>query len=370
MPASQAKVRVLIVDDSPLMRSLLKRALGAHPQIEVAGHAVDGGDALRQIATLRPDVVTLDVEMPNLNGLGVLERAAGKLPVAFVMVSTLTEAGARITLEALRKGAFDYIPKPRTSGASAEEFEAEVHRKVLAAARAKGRTRILRAGNPETTAPQLPPNAVRGWVVALGISCGGPQTLSQMLPAFPSDFVPIVVTQHMPAQFTGPFAAQLGHLCAMRVQEAQHGAPLEQGTIYIAPGSHHLKVVRVGVELRTELDGGAKVSGHRPAVDVMFDSLARACPTHCVAAVLTGMGSDGAQGTVRLHTAGAWTLAQDADTSLVYGMPKAAAETGAVDQIVPLGRMPGVIANLLQRGVRRRTPGMAVAGAPPGTAPR
>jgi two-component system chemotaxis response regulator CheB len=335
--------------------------LSNHPQIEVVGHAVDGQDALRKIAALRPDVVTLDVEMPNLNGIGVLERAAGKLPVAFLMVSTLTDAGARVTLEALRKGAFDYVPKPQTSGASPAEFEAELHRKVLAASRAKGRARRLCAGAPETTAPRLPPNQIHGWVVALGISCGGPQTLSQMLPAFPSDFVPIVVTQHMPAQFTGPFAAQLDSLCAMQVQEARHGALLEQGTIYIAPGSHHLKIVRAGIELRIELDDGPKVSGHRPAVDAMFDSLARACATRCIAAVMTGMGSDGAAGTARLHAAGAWTLAQDAETSLVYGMPKAAAETGAVDQVVALGQIPAAIARLLHRGPRTRA--MTSAGA-------
>lgn len=352
MPNAATHVRVLVVDDSALIRNLLKRALDQHAQIEVVGQAVDGVDALQKIAALRPDVVTLDVEMPRLNGIGVLQRAAGKVPVSFVMVSTLTEAGARVTLEALRIGAFDYVTKPQGAGAANKEFQADVHRKVLAAAKAKGRARLLSQSAPQrSSAPSLPPNRARGWVVGIGISCGGPQTLSEMLPAFPSDFVPIIITQHMPAQFTKSFATQLDGICAMKVVEAAQGTALEMGHVYIAPGSHHLGLRRLGTQIRIELDAGAKVSGHRPSADFMFASMARVCGPRCVAAVMTGMGSDGAQGVGQLREAGAWTIAQDQQTSLVFGMPKAAAQVG-VDHVAGLGQIPMTIAKMLQRGPR------------------
>lgn len=344
--------RVLVVDDSALIRNILTSALNASPKISVVGQAVDGVDALQKIASLRPDVVTLDVEMPRLNGIGVLRKAAGKIPVAFVMVSTLTEAGARITLEALREGAIDYLTKPQGAGAANKQFQTEVIRKVIAAATSKGRMkRILQTGGA-SAAPKLPPNHIRGWVVGIGISCGGPQTLSEVLPLFPSDFVPIVVTQHMPAQFTKAFAAQLDGLCAMRVKEAVTGDTVENGTIYIAPGSHHLKIRRTGTRLSTELDAGEKVSGHRPSADVMFASLAAACGQRCVGVVMTGMGADGARGLGQLHQAGAWTIAQDEATSLVYGMPKVAKELGVADKVCPMLRIPELASRMMQRGPR------------------
>jgi two-component system chemotaxis response regulator CheB len=344
-------VRVLVVDDSALMRSFVTGALSPNPRIQVVGQAVDGIDALKKIASLRPDVVTLDVEMPNLNGIGVLERAAGKLPVSFLMVSTLTQAGARVTFEALNKGAFDYVTKPQAAArVSRPEFQKLLQDKVLAAAAAKGRARKLVQGGPDSAAPQLPPNRTTGWVVAIGISCGGPQTLHQMLPAFPSDFLPIVITQHMPAQFTLAFAKHLDAACAMRVREATHGEVLQQGTILVAPGDRHLKFVRRGTQIVTELDGGPPVSGHRPSVDVMFSALARVCPTRTVGVIMTGMGRDGTAGLVELAGAGALTVGQDEATSLVYGMPKAAAEAGAVQHVAALPKIPATIARLVQSG--------------------
>ncbi|MBN2448719.1 MAG: chemotaxis response regulator protein-glutamate methylesterase [Phycisphaerae bacterium] len=352
MATSNPLIRVLIVDDSALLRNLLTRVLSTHPQIEVVGTAVDGIDALQKIAALRPNVVTLDIEMPRLNGIGVLERAAGKVPVSFLLVSTLTQAGAQVTLEGLRKGAFDYITKPQSGAHAAKDFQRDVQRKVLAAARTNGRVRRILQSSEGSSAPKLPPNHVHGWVVGIGISCGGPQTLAEMLPAFPSDFVPILITQHMPAQFTGPFAQHLDQVSAMIVREAVHGDTLEQGTVYIAPGSHHLRLVRQGLKLRIALDPGPLVSGHRPSADVMFESMAGACAIRSVGVVMTGMGRDGARGLHRLHAAGAWTIAQDRETSLVYGMPKVAAELGAVDRVRPLGMIPGTIAAMLQRGQR------------------
>ncbi len=357
--AASRSVRVLIVDDSALVRSIVSSALRGDPQITVVGQAADGADALAKIQALRPDVVTLDVEMPRMNGLEVLERVAGKVPVAFLMCSTLTTAGARITFEALQRGAVDYVPKPDSGLAAKLEFQATLRQKVLNAAAARTRVRaLLRPAGGANGAPQLPPNRARGWVVAIGISCGGPQTLHQMLPAFPSDFVPIVVTQHMPAQFTRSFAEHLNAACAMRVEEAREGQPIQPGVILIAPGGAHLHVVRRGIELAVRLVGGPKVSGHKPSVDAMFASLAQSCGPRCVACVMTGMGNDGAEGIRMLKQAGARTLAQDQATSLVYGMPKAAAETGCVDQVASLGELPGSIARMLQS-----SPGAAAATA-------
>ncbi len=350
-----SKVRVLIIDDSAVVRSILKGSLSQHPSIEVVGQAADGIEGLKQIKALRPDVCTLDVEMPRMNGLEVLNRVGGKLPVAFVMCSTLTQAGAQTTLEALQKGAFDYVAKPQQGGFAGDaRFRRELHEKVLAAARAKGRTRkLLRAtasGSEGASAGlrRLPPNKARGWIVAIGISCGGPQTLYEMLPVFPSDFVPIVITQHMPAAFTGSFAKHLDQLCAMDVCEGQDGMPIEHGKIYIAPGSHHMEIIRRGMGLGLKLDDGPEVSGHRPSVDVMFSSLARTCPTRCVAIIMTGMGRDGTAGMQILRRAGARTIAQDEATSLVYGMPKAAVAAGCVERSVPLSDIPKVAAELVQ----------------------
>ncbi len=346
-------VRVLVVDDSTVVRAFICGALTRNPQFQVVGQAVDGLDALRKIAALRPDVVTLDVEMPRMNGIGVLERAAGKLPVSFVMVSTLTQAGAQVTFEALNRGAFDYVTKPQNAARTARpEFQRNLQAKVLAAAQAKGRTRQLARADAGSQVPRLPPNRATGWVVAMGISCGGPQTLYRLLPAFPSDFVPIVLTQHMPAQFTGPFAKHLDGVCAMKVREAVGGEALEPGTVLVAPGDRHLRVTRRGIRLATELDAGPQVSGHRPSVDAMFQSVAEACGPRAVGVVMTGMGRDGAAGIVALAAAGARTVAQDEQTSLVYGMPKAAAETGRVQHVVPLSALPATIARLIQREER------------------
>lgn len=353
---AEQSIRVLIVDDSAVVRGILHRALSEHPRIEVIGAAFDGNDALKKLAALRPDVVTLDVEMPNMNGLQVLERVGGKLPVSFLMCSTLTQAGAKITLEALRRGAFDYITKPDASELRGnDDFKQLVQQKVLAAFNAKGRIRQVMSGAATARAPELAPNRARGWLVGIGISCGGPQTLHDVLPAFPSDFVPIIITQHMPAGFTRSFAAQLDAECAMHVREAGDNERVKAGEILIAPGSHHLKLVRRGVELFTSLDAGPKVSGHRPAADVMFASMARACGARCIAVVMTGMGGDGAAGIQQLHQAGAFTMAQDEATSLVFGMPKVAAATGCVREIVAMRQMPHAVARVIGAAAPVRT---------------
>lgn len=349
------RIRTLIVDDSSLIRAMLQRGLSQDPRIEVVGMAEDGVEAISKIKLLRPDVVTLDVEMPRMNGIAVLDRVAGRVPIAFVMVSTLTKSGANITFEALQKGAFDYVTKPTGSGQAATQvFLDQLIRRVVAASQAKsrGRLKILSKQAQGSTAPQLPPCKERGWVVGIGISCGGPQTLTKMLPAFPSDFVPIVVTQHMPSPFTTSFADNLNRLCAANVSEAKDGDKIENGRIYIAPGTHHLRVTRNGVDLRIRLDDGPKVSLHKPSVDVMFASIARTCGSRAIGVIMTGMGDDGSRGIVEMHKTGAYTVAQDEESSLVYGMPKAAAATGCIDHNVALDRIPAAIVKLMERGVR------------------
>lgn len=349
-----SKVRTLIVDDSTFVRTILRSALSQHPQIEVVGFAKDGVEALKKIAQLKPDVVTLDVEMPRLNGIGVLKRVVGKAPVAFVMVSTLTQAGARITFEALEHGAFDFVAKPKTGGfAGLPQFRQRLHEKVLGAARFRGRRRRVITPKSTSSAPSLPPNRHRGWVVAIGISCGGPQTLMEMLPAFPSDFVPILITQHMPAEFTASFAKRLDDACSVTVREAAHLDRPEPGTILIAPGAKHMKLVRQGASLFIHLDDGPKVSGHRPSVDVLFDSVSRSCGPRSVGVIMTGMGRDGADGITQMRQTGAWTIAQDEETSIVYGMPKEAVKADGIDHIVPMPRIPYAVARLLQRGAKQ-----------------
>ena len=349
-----SKIRTLIVDDSAVVRTILKTALQQHPQIEVVGSAEDGFEALKQIATLKPDVVTLDVEMPKLNGIGVLERVVGKAPVGFVMVSTLTQSGAQITFEALRKGAFDFVAKPQSGGfAGLPQFRERLYEKVIGAARARGRKHhptTSVAPSKTSAAPTLPPNKVRGWVVGIGISCGGPQTLMEMMPTFPSDFVPILITQHMPAAFTPSFAKHLDNICAMNVKEAQHLDRLQMGTVLVAPGSKHMKLIRQGTALVIHLEDSEKVSGHRPSADVMLSSIAKCCGSRAVGVIMTGMGGDGARGLLEMRQNGAWTIAQDAATSLVYGMPKEAVKLGGADHVVPLPKIPYAISRLMQRG--------------------
>jgi len=343
------------VDDSTVVRKILRSALSQHPRIEVVGEAVDGVDGIKQISRLRPDVVTLDVEMPRLNGIGVLERVVGRVPISFVMVSTLTQAGARITFEALEKGAFDFVAKPESGGfAGLPEFRERLHEKVLGAAKYKGRRKHLaRTTTGPTAAPSLPPNKQKAWIVAIGISCGGPQTLIKMMPAFPSDFVPILITQHMPAQFTPSFAKHLHETSHLTVREAAHLDRPTPGTALVAPGGKHMKLVRRGAHLVVHLDEGAKVSRHRPSVDVLFDSVAKCCGPRAVGVIMTGMGDDGAAGITRMRQAGAWTIGQDEETSLVYGMPQAAAKADGLDHVVPVGKIPLAVSKLLQRGVKK-----------------
>lgn len=334
-----APVRVLIVDDSPTMRGLIMAALRRDPEIEVVGSAADPLEARALIKELNPDVITLDVEMPNMNGLEFLEKIMRLRPMPVVMVSTLTQSGAEITLQALEMGAVDAVGKPGAGSTAAEAF-AELGLKVKTAARSRVRARdVVAAPRPRTDYRASPDH-----ILAIGASTGGVEALLTILSAFPADCPATVITQHMPATFTPSFAARLDKASAATVSEATDGALLMPGHIYLAPGGvAHLEVS--GATPRCRLSPGDTVSGHRPSVDMLFRSVAR-LRRPMTGVILTGMGRDGAEGLLAMRQAGARTLGQDEASSVVYGMPRVAHEIGAVERQLPLHRLSSAILDL------------------------
>lgn len=329
-------VKVLVVDDSATMRSLISAVLRQDPEITVIGQAGDPLEAREAIKRLNPDVITLDVEMPNMNGLSFLEKIMRLRPMPVVMVSTLTQVGADVSLAALELGAFDCVGKPM-AGVPAELAFGGLAAKVKAAARARLRAGSDRAPNEMLTSTEFRPN---GRVIAIGSSTGGVEALLSVLSAFPANCPPTVITQHMPASFTKSFAERLNRSCKARVDEASDGAPLAVGQIYLAPGGdNHLQVVGSPTQMRCRLHPGEPVNGHRPSVDVLFDSVSRTAGSAVVGAILTGMGRDGAQGLLTMRKAGAVTIGQNESTSVVYGMPRVAFEIGGVAKQLPLQKI-------------------------------
>lgn len=332
-------VRVLVVDDSLTMRGLISAALKSDPEIEVVGTAADPIEARAAIKALNPDVITLDVEMPNMNGLEFLEKIMRLRPMPVVMVSTLTAAGTDVTLAALEIGAVDAVAKPAV--ASVDAFH-DLIGKVKMAARSRVRAR------GDTPAAAEAPRAYRpdpNHILAIGSSTGGVEALLTVLSGFPENCPATIITQHMPATFTASFAARLDRVCAPTVTEAVDGAPLKPGHIYLAPGgATHLEVAS-GMSPRCRLVASDPVNGHRPSVDVMFDSVVR-LKRPMTGVILTGMGRDGAKGLLTMREAGGRTLGQDEATCVVYGMPKAAFELGAVERQLPLHRLSPAILEL------------------------
>ncbi|MCC6779797.1 MAG: chemotaxis response regulator protein-glutamate methylesterase [Hyphomicrobiales bacterium] len=334
-------VRVLIVDDSSLMRQLLTRVLSNDPEIEVVGSAPDPHVARDMIKSLDPDVVTLDVEMPRMDGVAFLRKIMELRPMPVVMISSQTQAGADVTLQALEIGAVDFVAKPASAPAVMEMSE-ELTTKVKAAGRIRMRSRRTETVAAPKPRPGL--NRTSGKMVLIGASTGGVEALKEVLKRMPADAPPILITQHMPERFTAAFAARLNNECAMTISEAQDGEPIQEGHAYIAPGgSRHLELARSGRGYFCRLQEGPPVSGHRPSVDALFHSAARLGGTNLIAAILTGMGKDGAVGMLELRKAGAVTFGQDEETSLVYGMPRAAFEIGAVSRQFPLHKIADAI---------------------------
>jgi two-component system chemotaxis response regulator CheB len=342
MTQRSAPVRVLIVDDSAVMRQLLSSLLSQDPEIEVVGTASDPHIARERIKSLNPDVITLDVEMPHMDGLTFLRKIMTLRPMPVVMISTLTQSGAETTLEALEIGAIDFIAKPSGDHAvGLLDLAGELQNKVKAAA-------SVRVGARRVAAPPLAPRQPRvsrstGKFVFIGASTGGVEALKVVLMGLPADCPPTLITQHMPPRFTTGFAERLDRECPMKVSEAVDDQTIEPGHVYIAPGSHHLEIGRSGAHYVCRLSDGPLVSGHRPSVDVLFRSAARVIGRFAVGSILTGMGKDGAEGLLELRNAGGITLGQNEESSLIYGMPRVAFERGAVMHQHALGHMADAI---------------------------
>lgn len=332
-------IRVLIVDDSALMRDMLTTILSSDPEIEVVGTANDPYQARTMIKELNPDVLTLDVEMPRMDGISFLEKIMRLRPMPVVMVSTLTQKHADITVQALEMGAVDVVGKPTIDmKRGMEERSAELIAKVRSAASA----RVTARGGPtpaRKTVTTGPGYRSTDTVVAIGASTGGVEALREVIAALPADSPAVLITQHMPGGFTRSFAQRLNSLSAVTVSEATDGTRLLPGHVYIAPGDHHLEVTRSGGTYLTRLHDGPPVSGHRPSVDVLFQSMAAQVGRNGIGVILTGMGKDGAAGLKAMRDAGARTLGQDEDSSLVYGMPKAAFALGGVERQAPLSQI-------------------------------
>lgn len=317
-----SRIRALIVDDSATIRSMIGNILRRDTDIEVVGAVGDPVEAREAIKALNPDVVTLDVEMPRMSGIDFLEKIMRLRPMPVIMVSTLTQAGAAVSLRALELGAVDCVGKPDFAGLA---------EKVKTAARARVRPLVERS----------PPRPIVGYrpgskLLAIGSSTGGVEALLTVLECFPANCPPTVITQHMPPTFTASFAARLDRSCAPTVAEATDGAPILPGHIYLAPGGARHLEVQGGVQPRCRLREGLAVNGHRPSVDTLFHSVSAAYGRRAVGVILTGMGSDGAAGLRAMRSAGAATIGQDEASSVVYGMPKSAFEIGAVQRQLPL----------------------------------
>lgn len=324
--------RVLIVDDSPSMRAMLTKLLSSDPQIEVIGTAPEPHAAREMIKTLNPDVVTLDIEMPGMDGLSFLEKIMRLRPMPVIMCSTLTARGAEATIEALRLGAVDCIAKPSGNAQEMAQNGALLRKMVKGAARSS----VRRAPAPPARIAQGA--RMRDVVIAVGASTGGVEALFSLVGALPPDCPPVLVVQHMPAAFTNGFAVRMDRESRVRVVEAEHGMTLERGTVYIAPGGErHMELVG-GSSGRIRLIPGDPVTGHRPSVDRLFQSVAP-LGSRGVGVILTGMGSDGAIGLKTMRDAGARTLGQSRDSCVVYGMPRAAFELGGVEKEVSLSIM-------------------------------
>jgi len=337
------KIKVLVVDDSSTMRGLIATALSADEDIEVVGQAEDPLQARQAIKALNPDVVTLDVEMPNMSGLEFLEKIMRLRPMPVIMVSTLTSRGAEETVRALEIGAVDCIEKPRPG--NEHNFE-ELPFKVKIAATARIRPLTTESDRQKVAAEARATHAhyaPDGRVLAIGASTGGVEALIELLSHFPENCPPTVIAQHMPASFTKSFANRLNRICPANVQEASNGAKLAPGQIFLAPGGPlHLEISAAG-GLHCRLKAGERVNGHCPSVDVLFESVARTCGARAIGAILTGMGRDGASGLLSMRKAGARTYGQNESTCIVYGMPKAAFDLGAVEKQLPLDRLAAAI---------------------------
>ena len=352
------KIKVLIIDDSALIRGILKEIINSQSDMEAVGAAPDPIAAREMIKSLNPDVLTLDVEMPKMDGLDFLEKLMRLRPMPVVMVSSLTEKSSDITFRALELGAVDFVTKPKIDiSKGMQEYAQEISDKIRVAAKAKIRRPASHVAPSHSADVVLPAVSNRisttEKIIIVGASTGGTEAIKEFLIRMPSDCPGILITQHMPEAFTKSFSQRLDSLSKISVKEAEHNERILPGHAYIAPGHSHLLLKRSGANYMTELSQAAAVNRHRPSVDVLFRSAANFAGGNAIGVILTGMGKDGAIGMKEMKDAGAYNFAQDEESCVVYGMPKEAVACGGVDEIVPLLEMTRkVLAHLATMGVR------------------
>ena len=354
------KLKVLVIDDSALIRSVMSEIINREKDMECVGTAPDPLVAREMIKALNPDVLTLDVEMPKMDGLDFLERLMRLRPMPVLMVSTLTELGSDISFRALELGAVDFVSKPKLDIARGmEEYAIEITDKIRAAAQARVRKKVVASAIPEKFSVDAILPSVAGRysstekLIVIGASTGGTEAIKEVLIQLPADAPGVLVTQHMPEHFTKSFADRLNMLCKISVKEAEHNERVLPGHAYIAPGNSHLLLKRSGANYVVKLDQGPLVNRHRPSVDVLFRSAANVAGANAVGIILTGMGKDGVQGMLEMKQAGSHTIAQDEATCVVFGMPKEAISAGGVCEVLPLQNIARrTMENLASTGIK------------------
>lgn len=338
----RTKVKVLIVDDSALIRSLLTALINEDPRLEVIATANDPFDAREKIKQLSPDILTLDIEMPKMNGIAFLKNLMRLRPMPVVMISTLTQGGAPATLEALEIGAIDYVAKPHGDDPHAlGRYSKDICEKIFWASKANLVTSVVKQSVPVA---KVKPGVVRtGFLCGIGASTGGTEAIKKVVSKLPENSPPIVIAQHIPAAFSQSFAKRVNGCSAVTVHEAQHQQPIEAGHVYLAPGHSHLLVKRAGANYICHLDTGPEVNRHKPSVEPLFDSCSMAAGKNFMAIMLTGMGADGAAAMLRVKENGGHTIVQNEQTSVVWGMPGAAFKLGAACEVLPIDEICSAI---------------------------
>ena len=355
-----SKIRVLIVDDSAIVRTVLTDVLLEEADIEVVGTAPDPFVARDKILSLHPDVLTLDIEMPRMDGVTFLKKLMHYHPMPVIVISSLGAGSSQMALAALAAGAIDVLARPG-GPQSVGELRFSLASKIRAAKIARIRTHQPSAVSPDLPAARHPDRQPfpASAVIAIGASTGGTEAIQSVLAGFPENCPGVVITQHIPAVFSRTFADRLNDLCAIRVREAVDGDPLEPGLALVAPGNFHMLLKRVPAGYRVEIKGGPMVHYQRPALDVLFHSVARAAGANATGVILTGMGSDGAQGILAMKQAGARTIAQDEASCVVFGMPKEAIRHGGIDRVLPLSAICGAVLAEARRGQSAALPKLA-----------
>ncbi|MDY6975456.1 MAG: chemotaxis response regulator protein-glutamate methylesterase [Pseudomonadota bacterium] len=339
-------IKVLVVDDSALIRQILSEIIKSEPDMTLVGAAPDAFVAKKLVLEKSPDVITLDIEMPKVDGLRFLEVLMNARPTPVVMISTLTEKGAEATLRSLELGAIDFVAKPKIGVA---QGMAEYHELIVDKIRTAARSKVKKASPAKVSSVNKVSYSGTEKLIAIGASTGGTEAIKEVLRTFPANAPATVITQHMPAGFTSTYARRLDSVCQMQVKEAKGGERLLPGQAYLAPGDKHMEIERSGADYRIRLTDGPRVSGHKPSVDVLFNSLCKSAGNNAIGVLLTGMGSDGAIGLHELFNAGCETFCQDEASCIVFGMPKVAIEKGAASHILSLDDMGKAVMQTVEK---------------------